>query len=305
MNWEKLGQIFVANRQNEWMYSHASNAVIESFNGDIARIYFTCRDQKSKSYIAYIDIDFGNDFKVIKVSEFPVLSPGEAGLFDDSGVVMGCFQEIGNDKYLYYLGWNLKVNVPWLNSIGRAKFDKDKNRFIKESRAPALDRSEIDPFTISYPSIIKDGNIYRMWYGSNLRWGSTPAKMHHVIKYAESTDGLNWKRSGEIAINLIYENEYALSKPWVIKDNGLYRMWYSCRGKGNIETYRIGYAESSDGRNWIRKDSEVGIDVSENGWDSQMISYPCVFNWKGRRFMLYNGNHYGKNGFGIAEWEND
>jgi hypothetical protein len=34
-----------------------------------------------------------------------------------------------------------------------------------------------------------------------------------------------------------------------------------------------------------------------------MICYPFVFDHAGSRFMLYNGNGYGKTGFGIAVWE--
>jgi hypothetical protein len=87
-----------------------------------------------------------------------------------------------------------------------------------------------------------------------------------------------------------------MSKPCVIQENNMYKMWYSYRG----QSYRIGYAESDDGIHWIRTDEKVGIDVSDSGWDSEMIEYPCVFDHKGERYMLYNGNGYGKTGFGLA-----
>ena len=78
-------------------------------------------------------------------------------------------------------------------------------------------------------------------------------------------------------------------------------MWFSCRGR----TYRIGYAESADGRSWLRADERAGIGVSESGWDSESIEYPHVFDHGGRRYMLYNGNGYGKTGFGLAVLESD
>jgi predicted GH43/DUF377 family glycosyl hydrolase len=82
-------------------------------------------------------------------------------------------------------------------------------------------------------------------------------------------------------------------------------MWYSYRGIKDYRTdkkhaYRIGYAESSDGIKWTRKDDIVGIDVSEDGWDSQMIAYPYVYEHEGRKYMIYNGNGFGKSGFGYA-----
>ena len=167
--------------------------------------------------------------------------------------------------------------------------------------APLLDRSNEDPYSISYPSILLDNGKYKMWYGSNLSWGVDQSEMQHVIKYAESDDLITWVRKGQVHIPLIHENEYALSKPWVIKSGNIFKMWYSYRANGKIKTYRIGYAESVDSQNWIRKDDEVNIDVSLNGWDSEMICYPSVFTLKNKLYMLYNGNGYGKTGFGIAQ----
>jgi hypothetical protein len=120
--------------------------------------------------------------------------------------------------------------------------------------------------------------------------------MAHVIKYAESEDALHWRREGRVAIGLQSPGEYAIAKPCVVKDAGLYRMWYSHRGA----SYRIGYAESSDGISWQRKDDEAGIDVSASGWDSESVQYAFVFRHSGALYMLYNGNGYGRTGFGLA-----
>ncbi len=110
---------------------------------------------------------------------------------------------------------------------------------------------------------------------------------------------LAWERRGDVAIGAASPAEYAIARPCVVKENGLYRMWYSHRGP----SYRIGYAESRDGLAWQRKDGEVGIDVSASGWDSEAIQYACVFRHRGRLHMLYNGNHYGRTGFGLAVCE--
>jgi len=299
--WQKIKHLFVADKQSDWMYSHASNAFYTHLEGSIGRVYFSCRDIKGLSHIAFLDVDLEDDFKIINVSDKAVLSPGPLGTFDDSGSVMAYLISINGATHLYYLGWNLKVTVPWLNTIGLATWNDQTKAFEKHSMAPIMDRSAEDPFSISYPSILYDNGKYRMWYGSNLSWGENQSDMKHVFKYAESDDGISWKRTNQIVLNFTHENEYALSKPFVIKDNDLYKMWYSFRGNGAIESYRIGYAESNDGLNWTRKDHLVGIDVSKDGWDSEMISYPCIFDYNGDRFMLYNGNGYGRTGFGIAK----
>ena len=133
-----------------------------------------------------------------------------------------------------------------------------------------------------------------MWYGSNLRWGTHEQDMDHVIKVAESEDGIHWVREGRIAIGLDGQGEYAVCRPWVEKTSDGYRMWYCHRG----DAYRIGVAESPQGDSWQRR--SPGIDVSDSGWDAEMLAYPSIFTLRGRRFLLYNGNRYGKTGFGVA-----
>ena len=306
MKWNKIGPIFCPDHHSDWMVSHAANPFALQRNDALFRIYFTCRDNKSRSHVAYVDIDFSNSsYNIIEISRTPVIAPGEPGMFDDSGAAMGYYIEINGLPHIYYLGWNLKVTVPWLNSIGLACYNVESNRFEKVSRAPVLDRSDVDPFSISYPSILYQGGLFKMWYGSNLKWGKEQHEMQHVIKYAESIDGLNWTRKNEIAVNLFHPGEYALSKPFVIDDEGRLKMWYSFRGNNDISTYRIGYAESENGLDWTRMDKQVGIDVSESGWDSEMVCYPFVFDYQENRYMLYNGNGYGRTGFGLAILEKD
>jgi hypothetical protein len=303
MNWEKLKQVFAPHQHYDWMWSHAANPVpfVLDAEKEIVRVFFTCRTEANISHIGYADIDFLNDHKVINISPKPVIAPGSLGLFDDSGTAMGYLVEKDHELYLFYLGWNLKVTVPWLNTIGLAKADSINGDFKKCSLAPLMDRSNEDPYSISYPSVLLDGGIYKMWYGSNLSWGKDQGEMQHVIKYAESKDLITWNRTNEVHVPLMHPNEYALSKPWVVKTGEKYNMWYSYRANKDITTYRIGYAESADGKSWTRKDEQAGIDVSTSGWDSEMVCYPSVFTLNGKTFMLYNGNGYGKTGFGLAK----
>lgn len=299
MNWIKIKQLFEPKNNFDWMYSHAANPFAEKISDSIYNVYFTTRNINNVSSIGLCKLDI-TKLEIISISNKPILTAGDLGLFDDSGVAMGFLININQKKHLYYLGWNLKVTVPWLNTIGLAVSDQNEHGFKKFMNAPLLDRSHIDPFSISYPSVLFDQNKYKMWYGSNLSWGKNEKSMNHVIKYAESINGIDWDRKDIICINLKHKNEFAISKPFVRKENNLFEMWYSYRGNNNINTYRIGYAISNDGINWDRKDEEAGIDVSEFGWDSEMICYPYVFKHNNDTFMLYNGNHYGKTGFGIA-----
>lgn len=302
MTWRKIGHIFTPDKNYDWMWSHAANPVPYILNEEkgIVRVFFTCRNSENNSHVGYVDINFFNNFEVINLSEKPVLSPGKLGMFDDSGTAMGYLIQKEDKFYLFYLGWNLKLTVPWLNSIGLAMSYSIEGEFKKVSNAPIMDRSNEDPYSISYPTILFDEGKYKMWYGSNLSWGKDQSEMKHVIKYAESADLIAWNRKNEVHLGLQHKNEYALSKPWVIRDDNLYKMWYSYRANGYIETYRIGYAESNDSKQWTRLDENSGISISQTGWDSEMICYPSVFKLSSKTYMLYNGNGYGKSGFGIA-----
>jgi hypothetical protein len=69
--------------------------------------------------------------------------------------------------------------------------------------------------------------------------------------------------------------------------------------------YKIGYAVSTNLFDWERKDYEVGIEYSEEGWDSTMHHYPHIFEVNSKHYMTYNGNDFGKYGFGLAVLENE
>jgi predicted GH43/DUF377 family glycosyl hydrolase len=138
-----------------------------------------------------------------------------------------------------------------------------------------------------------------MWYGSNLRWGSEKRDMLHVIKYAESSDGVEWEKADRVVIDSSGPEEYAICKPCVVKDGERYTMWFCSRG----DAYRIEVAVSDDGVDWERRGRDPGIDVSPEGWDSEMIEYPFVFDHAGRRYLLYAGNGFGRTGFGAAVLE--
>ena len=305
MVWKKLGLIFSPDKHSEWMFSHAANPVALplSEKDGIVRVYFSCRNEDQKASIAWADVDFDHNFAVKALCSEPLLSRGAPGYFDDDGVSMSWILPHENRYLLYYLGWNLRTIVPWLNTIGLAVGESPDGPFRKYSRAPIMDRHDLDPFTVSYPCVLFEEGRFRMWYGSNLTWGKEQEEMAHVIKYAESSDGIHWQRSGKIHIGLEHPGEYAISKPCVIHMDGKYRMFYSFRASEYSDKYRIGTAWSQDGYSWKREDNQAGITVSDNGWDSESIEYPNVFRFRNNFFMLYNGNQYGKTGFGLAVLE--
>ena len=276
------------------MQSHASNCCAIPLDDDAIRIYFSTRDALKRSSVASLDYSM-RERRVIRIADDPVLAPGRRGAFDDSGVSAGWIVRDGPQLLLYYLGWNLGVTVPFRNSIGLAISDRG-SAFERISEAPILDRNQYDPFSLSYPCVLRRGaNDWLMWYGSNLDWETDAASMRHEIKLAQSSDGRRWSPTGKVCIG-VQGDDIAFSRPSVEADGGVYRMWYSVRGAH----YRIGYAESRDGVDWNRLDEAGGLQPSGTGWDADEVEYPNVFRFGGDLYMLYCGDGYGATGFGLA-----
>jgi predicted GH43/DUF377 family glycosyl hydrolase len=295
MSWRKLGHVYAPDGSQSWALSYAANPVAEQVDGDFYRIYFSARDERNRSSIGYVELDIRKPDKILNVAQQPVLSPGDLAMFDDSGASIGCIVPVGGRRFLYYMGWHLTVAVPWQNALGLAISESASGAFVRHSRFPTVPLDEVDPYTISYPWVMFENGRFRMWYGSNIAWGREKRDMRHLIKYAESDDGIHWRRENVVAIDFDGPDEYAMCKPCVVKDGNLYRMWFCARG----EAYRIYEAESEDGISW-RRLPRPALDVTPGAWDSDMVEYPFVFAHAGQRFMLYAGNTFGKTGFGLA-----
>jgi hypothetical protein len=298
--WQKLGRIFCPAGETPWMQTHAAVPIAEHLRDNLYRIYFSSRDKRNRSFTGSLVIDIAEPTRVLDLCKEPVLLPGDLGEFDDSGAMATWLTLDHGRRYLYYIGWNLGVTVPFRNSIGLSVAESG-GEFVRYARGPILDRTMHEPQFCASCCVLRTDELWRMWYLSCTGWrlnGGRPEHRYH-IKYAESHNGVEWDRRGMVALDFASEIEYAISRPSVVVDGDIWRMWYSYRG----ETYRIGYAESRDGRQWQRMDNRAGIEVSEAGWDSQMIEYPFVFDHAGQRYMLYNGNDYGRTGFGIAVLE--
>ena len=308
--WKKKGIIYNVNGEFEWNKSHAQVPVVDVLSSCL-RIYYASRNVEGKSNISFIEVDKENPQKIIYKNKKPLFHFGNIGAFDDSGIMPSSIITIGDKKYLYYIGWTIRQTVPYQNAIGLAISEDGGKTFSKISEGPIISVNHIEPYFSGTSYVMLDNCLFKMWYLSCIKWEIFEGKPEPIynIKYAESLDGINWSQTGKVAIQL-NDDEGGLVSASVIKQDGTYKMWFGKRKKSdyrsNIKnTYRIGYAESPDGINWIRKDDLSGIDVSENGWDSEMISYPNVVHSNNELFMFYNGNGFGKSGFGYAVWNNN
>lgn len=279
--------------------SHAANPLAVYLHDDIFRVFFSGRDEKNKSSVGYVDIDVFQ-LKVVNVCKEALLKYGDENSFYSHGISIGNLYDQNDKQFILFMGWNIRNNEHWRGDVGRIELIANDKMIVNPNRI-FFGMDGEDNVSLSYPFVMFHEGIYKMWYGSTVSWTSENKEMIHVIKYATSIDGENWERLG-IAVPYEIGVAQAFSRPVVLVDEQGYKMWYSYRS-GDGTKYRIGYSTSVDGITWQRKHHETGIEVSENGWDSDMICYPFVFRHKDSTYMLYNGNDYGKTGFGIAVFE--
>lgn len=313
--WKKLGKVFDPTKIKNlsWMQEFAQAPSVLVFD-DFIRVYFSCRPPRDRSgqylsFTAYVDLNRSNLFEIVNIAKKPILKLGELGCFDEFGIYPTSVIRNGREVWAYYGGWTRCESVPFNVAIGCAISLDGGGTFNKMGNGPVLSYSVNEPFVISGPKIRKFNNRWYLFYIAGQKWIENDKKPEPVykIRMASSDDGINWIR---VNINLIeskLEVNEAQASPDVYYQNGKYHMFfcyrYSLNFRGKEKGYRIGYASSIDMINWIRDDLKAGINVSDAGWDSEMISYPHVFELDNKIYMFYLGNEVGRYGFGLAQLE--
>lgn len=295
VTWRKRGLVIKPRKDLWWMQSHASHPTVKILDGTHIRVYVGGRDHMNRSHVGYVELDVENPEMGATYSTEPALGLGELGTFDDNGVIPLSVLDDGEITRLYYVGWGPKSTVRFSLFSGLATSTDGGRNFQRSSRAPLLSRTDDEPLLNAVSCVMRDGADWHMWYLAGVKWIHADLPMYDV-RYASSVDGNNWRRDGQVCIGFTYPGEHAIGRPWVIKEGDIFKMWFAHKG---ID-YRIGYAESEDGITWERRDELAGIDISRDGWDSEMIEYCTVFEIAGQKYMLYNGNNYGHGGVGLA-----
>jgi hypothetical protein len=305
--WSKQGVIFRTDGQRDWMQSHACVPTALPLGDGRLRIYFAPRNDRNQSLPAFIDVDAADPARVLHLTDEPLLDLGERGTFDDDGIMPCSVVRHDGDVYLYYVGWNPSVSVPYRNAIGVAVSQDGGTTFERVFPGPIVDRNPREPFFTASPCVRREADAWHMWYASGTGFVEVDGAYEplYVIKYARSDDGLHWERPNHTCIEPHHSLE-ANARPTVVQHGGRYRMWFCHRDSHDYRdgegSYRIGYAESTDAVHWHRDDEAAGIERAEDGWDALMQTYPNVVRVDGRMLLFYNGNGFGRTGIGYAIW---
>jgi hypothetical protein len=310
--WKKLGKVFDPQKieGRPWLKEFAQAPATLIFD-EFVRFYFSCRPSADAngqyvSYSSYVDLSRADLFGESQVAETPILALGNLGEFDEFGTYPVSVIQYGEQVRAYYAGWTRCESVPFNVAIGMATSSDGGKTFTKYGTGPVLSYTLDEPFVISGPKIRKFNDVWYLWYIAGRKWKSVNGRPEPVykIRMATSLDGVAWVKVNRDLIESRVEEDEAQASPDVFYSNGKYHMFfcyrYSADYRGKQNGYRIGYASSTDMLNWTRNDKKVGITISEEGWDSEMISYPHVFELDGKIYMAYLGNQVGRYGFGLA-----
>ncbi len=309
MKWKRCGLIF-SPQQYEMEYAKSPQAVIFD---NFVRIYFSaCKRDRDKliSYVCFAD--FTKDFqKILGVSK-QILPEGELGCFDEHGIFPFSPMRNGNEIWAYTSGWSRRTSVSIDTGIGLVISRNGGGvSFERMGSGPVLTSSLEEPFLVVDGYVRKFHDQFHMWYIFGQDWkvyreGQEPDRIYK-IGHAVSKDGIEWVKDGICVIPDKFEDE-SQALPCVLYYQRKYHMFFCYRKSYDFRkkpenAYRLGYAWSEDIMKWNREDEAIELTVPDYGWDSHMQCYPHVFEMNRNLYMLYNGNAFGKEGFGLAIME--
>lgn len=319
MKWRKLGQIF--NPRDHQLISNCQEFAQSPqvlVLDDAVRVYFSTRERdastgKFLSHMAYAE--FSKDFsRVLRVNSEPVIPLGELGTFDEHGIFPMQVLPVGDEVWGYTCGWSRRVSVSVETAIGLAISRDGGKTFQRTGPGPVLGPSPQEPFLVGDGFVQQVDGRFHMWYIFGTHWtqyaaGEAPDRVYK-IGHAISADGVNWVKNEEgrrIISDRLGEDE-CQALPTLIKIGARWHMFFCYRHAYGFRTdpsrgYRIGHAWSDDLQHWTRDDEEPGLAMEPGQWDSDMMCYPHVCQVEGRVYLLYNGNQFGRQGFGLAVLE--
>jgi len=306
--WKKHGQIFFP-QQYGMEYAKSPQAVVFD---EFVRVYFSACKKDGEKLISYVCFaDFTKDFTRVLRTQKQIMPEGNVGCFDEHGIFpFSPFCDHGKIM-AYTSGWSRRVSVSVDTAIGLAVSEDGGESFQRIREGPVLTSSRTEPFLVVDGFVRRYEDSLHMWYIYGKEWkqyaGCTQPERIYKIGHAVSDNGIDWRKEGAAIIPDRLEDE-CQALPCVVYFKGCYHMFFCYRNAWGFRdqkerSYRLGYAWSNQPENWIRCDEKLNFEQPQDGWDSQMQCYPHVFTMDQRLYLLYNGNAFGKNGFGLAELE--
>lgn len=318
MKWRKIGKIFDPTHHSlaNGCVEFAQSPQVLMFD-DFVRIYFSTRsrDEDGGKYISHIAfVDMEKNFRnIIGVSDKTVISMGQLGCFDEHGIFPMNVLRQGKLVYGYTCGWSRRVSVSVETAIGFVISHDNGLTFERVGSGPILAASLKEPFLVGDGFVVQINDQFHMWYIYGTCWKryetNDPPDRTYKIGHATSKNGIDWvKEEGRQIITDLLGPDESQALPSVIYRDGRAHMVFCFRQSFDFRNnkgrgYKVGYAWSDDLINWTRDDHALWLDGDQDEWDSDMQCYPHIFECNNNVYLLYNGNEFGRYGFGLAQLE--
>jgi predicted GH43/DUF377 family glycosyl hydrolase len=205
-----------------------------------------------------------------KATGNPIFNHGTSGAWNDQWVYAPSVFLDGSTYKMWYVSFSAASTS---RKIGYATSPNGVD-WTKYGNAPVLSPGSAgswDAGGVSFPTVIKEGSTYKMWYT-----GMDAAGIGRV-GYATSADGITWtKYAGNPVMNVgasgSWDSTY-VGMTSVIKVGSAYKLWY--RG-GSATGGAIGYATSPDGLAWTKYDP--AITGGSGAWDTTPYHPEVIFD---------------------------
>ncbi|MGV6849146.1 MAG: hypothetical protein ACWA5A_12295 [Marinibacterium sp.] len=288
--------------------SHAQGPTVLKVDDKTWRVYVAGRDANNQSRIFFVDLD-PDTLSVTATATEPALDLGPDGTFDRFGVGPGWAVRTGDRILMYYTGAGPALGAPYLSAIGLAESRDGGRTFQRLGSAPVLGASRADPFGVATPTVFRRGGSWIMWYSSFREWRDVDGRPEPIydIRSARSVDGESWTADDALVLGFADETEGGLVRAQPVgsgEDQFLLacaRGWRDFR-QGENKSYRFVFARENDDTGWTRTPDICAWDPAPgpSDWDGGMQSYPWLVEDAGRQIVFYNGNDFGRSGFGCA-----
>jgi predicted GH43/DUF377 family glycosyl hydrolase len=219
----------------------------------------------------------------------PVLDLGPSGSWDDFHVEDPSVIKDGSIYKMWYTGYDgLVYRIGYATSTNGIDWKKNAGSICLSALGDGciLDRGSSghwDSAGVAHPTVIIDQSEplhkFKMWFSG---WNG----VNWRIGYAYSMDGIIWTKHPAAVLDSgsSHWESIHVYYPSVLKENSVYRMWYSGNGQ------KIGYAESSDGLSWSRTSLNPVLDAgSSREWDGGGVAVPMVIKDGSIYRMWYEG----------------
>jgi hypothetical protein len=305
--WRREGELVTAKPGHAWWVSHAQLPTVLALSDRLWRIYFAARDSGQHGHIVAVDVDPGDGMNIVAEHLEPLLERGALGAFDHEGAAPSVAIVVDGEVRLYYSGVSVRRDVRGTVSIGLA-VSNDGLKFRRAFAGPVHGIGPRDPYFTSAPIVQATDDGYRMWYVGGTQWRDVDGfpDLLYEIRTTRSDDGMIWDPRSVTAVALRPPLEAGLGRPWITDSSAGRRLWLSrrgvsYRGPGQGAYHLVSIAADGEG-SFVGPAEPVQFEnpPGAGNFDSWMQAYSCIVPHGEDLVMFYNGNDFGRAGFGWA-----